>query len=167
MKLEEEENFLIKSTNPENKLDDIKFIEELKQFNEEQGIDMEKEINNIPMVDSIYGIKVDGYVLSVDDVYLHEFADIAISIHERLQDEESIKTLILKSATTGKTREEECTKEAAFHATAMLIDYFKKRVKAINEFNRLAEARTNKMVARAKKVIKRREKKKLNKKYSK
>lgn len=126
-----------------------------------------QEERDIAMIDSIYGIKVDNYVLSVDDVYLKDFADIARGIHKNLQDEESIKTLILKSVTTGETREEECTKEAAFHATAMLIDYFKKRTKAINEFNRLEEARTNKMVARAKKVIKRREKKKLNKKYSK
>ena len=167
MKLDNEESFLIKSRNPGSKSDSIKLIEELKQFNEEQGIDMEKEINNTPMVDSIYGIKVDDYVLSVDDVYLNDFASIARAIHSKLQDEESSKTVILKSVTTGETREEECTKEAAFHAAAMLIGYFKKRVKALNEFNRLAEARTNKMVARAKKVIKRREKKKLNKKYSK
>lgn len=126
-----------------------------------------QEERNIAMIDSIYGIKVDDYVLSVDDVYLNDFASIARAIHSKLQDEESIKTLILKSATTGEIREEECTKEAAFHATAMLIDYFKKRVRAINEFNRLEEARTNKMIARAKKVMKRRDKKKLNKKYSK
>lgn len=166
MRLEEEQNFLIKSRNPGNTLCNLKLMRDMFE-NKEDNLKVE-EIEEVVTNDySIYGIKVDGYVLSVDDVYLNDFASIARVIHNKLQDEESIKILILKSAITGETREEECTREDAFHATAMLIDYFKKRVKAINEFNRLAEARTNKMVARAKKIMKRRGKKKLNKKFKK
>jgi len=116
---------------------------------------------------SIYGIKIGDLHLSVDDVYLKDFSNIAISMYSRLQDDEAPKIIEFKHNTTGEFKEESVNREEAFHATALLVRYFKDRVKAINQFHRLQEARTNKMIARAKKVVKRREKKKLNKKFKK
>lgn len=114
---------------------------------------------------SIYGIKIEDVHLSVDDKYLQSFNEIGRTLFTRLQNDEVSKIIEFKCP-AGDIKEVTVNKQEAFHATALILQHFKERTKAISEFNRLAQHRTDKMICRAKKVMKRRNKKKLNKKFN-
>jgi uncharacterized protein YjhX (UPF0386 family) len=115
----------------------------------------------------IYGVKIGGIELTLDNKFTNTFEDIARELHSHLIDSESEKILLMQKDNEKDIIEKECNQEEGFHATAMILKYFKDRVKALKEYTRLQEYRVNKIICLVKKVEKRRNKKKLNKKFKK
>ena len=113
----------------------------------------------------IYGVRIGGIELTVDNKFTNSFENIAKELHSKLIDSESEKILLIKKE--KEIIEKECNQEEGFHATALIIKYFKERVVALKEYTRLQEYRVNKIICLIKKVEKRRNKKKLNKKFKK
>lgn len=111
----------------------------------------------------IYGVRIGGIELTVDNKFTNSFENIAKELHSKLIDSESEKILLMKKE--KEIIEKECNQEEGFHATALIIKYFKERVVALKEYTRLQEYR--KIICLVKKVEKRRNKKKLNKKFKK
>lgn len=106
------------------------------------------------------------------EIYSVSCNDITYSVKSPIYVARDLRLELLKDEAVYKVNysddtSEDITKEEAFHITALILNQNKKRDIIYNETVRLAEHKMNKYTNQVNTINKRRNKRKLNKKYKK